>query len=197
MTLQEIVDRDVVTAVPSDTGQRKVVWYSDFDGVYNISCDAEKAVGVDVSPRGKYLAAHNRIHWNPEVIGLMKEMYATNVFDFMWHTTWNDSGDIQIAAEAMGVPELSTFSTPNFNDRSRNKKDWTHWKAEYIIRDQAENPRPFIWVDDEAPKYWEDHVRGHTRAQSLIISPRRMNGIRVRDIVNVLDWTMGLPENNR
>jgi hypothetical protein len=183
---------DTMVSAPSNTGERKVVWYSDFDGVYNISCESDGVTFADISPTGRYLASHNRIHWNPEVISLMKDVYATGVFDFEWHTTWNDLGDIQLAAEVMGVPELSSYSLPNFNDASRNKRDWTQWKAEHIIADQKRNPRPFIWVDDEAPKHWEDYVRGHTRSQSLIISPRRMNGLRVQDIVRAIDWTMGL-----
>ena len=110
-------------------------------------------------------------------------------FDFTWLTTWNDGSNIKRAAEVMGVPHLDKHIPSNLNNKAQGKKSWTQWKAEAIIEDQKVNPRPYIWIDDDAPLFWEDHVRGHVYSQGLIIKPHRSSGLTKEHLLRIIDWS--------
>lgn len=168
-----------------------VAWYSDFDGVFNISKNNPTVVTADVATEGsEFLSKYSDVTWDPEILDLFRAVVVAGKYDFSWLTTWNDAGSILRAAEAMGLHELYEYAPANLNRDARSKKEWTQWKAEFIIADQRNNPRPFIWIDDDAPTYWEDYVRGNTLAPSKIIKTSSRRGLARKDLANIIDWTL-------
>ena len=167
-----------------------IAWYSDFDGVYNVPSSEHASSSAAVYPvDSKFLTRHDMISWNPDVLASFEELIKTGHFDFIWHTTWNDASNIRLAAAAMGLVGFDTHTDAKLNEKAKNKREWTEWKAHSIVADQAINPRPFIWVDDNAPVFWEDFVRGHTRAPSLIIKTDSRHGLSRDNLLTILDWT--------
>jgi hypothetical protein len=82
-----------------------------------------------------------RMEWNERLVTALNELPV----EFVWTTTWRE--DARTVGKAMGLmhnPQrvlhpLNGFTTfPSID-----------WKYEAIRVEQAENPCPFIWVDDE------------------------------------------------
>ena len=169
----------------------EIAWYSDFDGVFNIPKSSSQVVTANVlTKNSKFLKKHTDISWNPEILSIFMELIDTGKYDFTWLTTWNDAGNIRLAVEAMGIQELHDHVPANLNKDARGKREWTRWKAQTIIDDQKNNPRPYIWVDDDAPTFWEDYVRGHTLAPSLIIKTHGRKGLTKKDLIKIIDWSI-------
>lgn len=173
----------------------KIVIYSDFDGVFNISDSSAKSSAI-VSTNSAVLAEELEIMWNAEVVKSMSELLDTGLYEFVWHTTWNDGGSIVEAAKAMGLESFVDHTEAVLNTRAKNKMEWTQWKAEHIIADQKVNPRPFIWIDDSAPFFWGDYIRGSFRELPLIIHTNGRVGLTKEDIVKIIDWTQKKVGNN-
>lgn len=163
--------------------------YSDFDGVFNVSQTSETMKAAIETENSEFLSRKDRIIWNPAIVESFKQLLDTGFYDFVWHTTWNHGGNIKNAADLMGLDNIHNHSVTALNKEARNHKEWTSWKAEAIIEDQMKDPMPFIWIDDSAPLYWEDHVRGHTRESSLVIIPRSKFGLSKEHILEIVDWT--------
>ena len=168
-----------------------IALYADFDGVFNIPKNTKNAVTAKVRTRDSvFLKKHTNISWNPEVLEIFMKLIATGKYDFTWLTTWNDAGNIHHATEAMGIEELDEHVPANLNENAKGKKEWTRWKAETVIEDQKDKPRPYIWIDDDAPIFWEDYVTGNTLAPSLIIKPHWREGLTKKDLIKIIDWTI-------
>lgn len=164
------------------------VIYSDFNGVYNIT-PSSNTTRAHISTHNSEILSHKtQINWSPESVQLISQLLSTGCFDFIWHTTWNDGANICKVAEIMGLANLVQHSPANFDVKAKGYKAWTRWKADYIIAHQKHNPRPFVWIDDKAPQFWEDHVRGNTLAPSLVVQPNSHNGLELKHIIRILDW---------
>lgn len=169
----------------------EIAWYSDFDGVFNIPKTVPSVTTMDILTKNStFLRKHTTISWNPEVLESFVSLVETGMYDFTWLTTWNDAGNIKLAAETMGIPDLHEHIPANLNKDARGKREWTEWKAHTIVEDQKLNPRPYIWIDDDAPLFWEDYVRGHTRSEGLIIKPHRRSGLTKKHLLRILDWSV-------
>lgn len=166
-----------------------IVIYSDFDGVFNVPDSSATASATIDTSDSEILRKQGNISWNPEVVKSMSELLETGLYDFIWHTTWNDGGNIVKAAQAMGFENFVEHTEAVLNRTAVSKMEWTRWKAEYILEDQAKNPRPFIWIDDTAPFFWGDYIRGHFRVLPLIIHTNGRVGLTTKDIVKIIDWT--------
>lgn len=163
--------------------------YSDFNGVLNIN-ESDLTVTASVkTANSEFLARKNKITWNPETISLLQDLLGTGFYSFLWHTTWNDAGNIKNAADLVGLTGLHDYSKANLNRNAKNRKEWTKWKAESIIKDQAENPMPFIWIDDNAPIYWADYVQGNVRSPSLVVTTDSKKGLSNEEILKIVEWS--------
>lgn len=75
--------------------------------------------------------------------------------DIEWLTTWGDEADTHVA-DLVGLPRgLPVTSTIDTYREARPSSglfvvNSFNWKLEILIKDQQENPRPFIWIDDDA-----------------------------------------------
>lgn len=166
-----------------------IAWYSDFNGVFNIPKSNPSVETVSITPKGSdFLRKRKFISWDPMVLGLFNEVIETGLFDFQWITTWNDAGNIHRATEVMGIGHLNSHIEADLNKDARNKREWTKWKADTIIENQRLNPQPYIWVDDDAPIFWEDYVKGNTLAPSLIIKTSSKTGLTKNDLLTILNW---------
>jgi len=168
---------------------KPITIYSDFDGVYNISQSDDTVTATIQTENSEFLARKSKITWNPEIVELLKDLLKTDIYDFVWHTTWNHAGNIRTAANIMGLEGVETYSPISLNGGAKSRKEWTSWKAKSIVEDQAANPRPFIWIDDSAPIYWGDHVQGHSKAPSLVLIPNSKKGLCKEEILKIVDWT--------
>lgn len=75
--------------------------------------------------------------------------------DIEWLTTWGEEADTHIAdlvGLPKGLPVTSTIDT--YRDTRPSSGLFVvnsfNWKLEGILTDQEKNPRPFIWIDDDA-----------------------------------------------
>lgn len=168
---------------------KPITIYSDFDGVYNIHQSSSTMTETIETENSEFLARKSQITWNPEIIQILKELLDTNIYDFVWHTTWNHAGNIRSAANIIGLDGVETYSPAVLNGEAKSRKEWTSWKAKSIVEDQTINPRPFIWIDDSAPIYWGDHVQGHVKSPSLVIIPDSKTGLSKKDLLKIVDWT--------
>lgn len=168
---------------------KKFVIYVDFDGVFNLPEGTDGTVSAPFTAEGsQYLVKHENVTWRPDMVDAFNDLYNTGLFEILWVTTWNHAGNISTASEVMGFLPHDHIEPGPFNHEAKRKRDWTAWKAEAIIRDQEETPRPYIWIDDEAPKYWDYHVMGQVRDPGLILKPKKGVGITPEDVVKMIDW---------
>lgn len=169
--------------------KKKIIIYSDFDGVFNVSDSSATASATVETVNSHFLRNKTEINWNPDVVNSMSELLDTGLYDFIWHTTWNDGSNIVKASELMGFKGLTKHTEADLNKNAVSKQEWTRWKAETILADQEKNPRPFIWIDDLAPFFWGDYIRGSFRELPLIIHTNGRIGLTKKDIVKIIDWT--------
>ena len=126
--------------------------YSDFDGVFNIKKTSRREQWLwrlrtlSSSPRCPLSTGE------PHLVVKLKSFLSNGDYDFIWHTTWNHGENSKGAANAIGLLGLDKQSIATLNTRAVDKKEWTQWKADFIVADQMKNPRPFIWIDDHAPE---------------------------------------------
>lgn len=163
--------------------------YADFDGVFNVTPSKETVSADIATENSEFLARKDQISWNPKIVGSFKQLLETGLYDFMWHTTWNHGSNIKNAADLMGLDNIHAHSVATLNKEARNRKEWTSWKADAIIENQILNPKPFIWIDDSAPIYWEDYVRGSVPSSSLVLIPKSRVGLSEAEILKIIDWS--------
>lgn len=113
--------------------------YQDVDGVLNVqastwgdSLSAEKA-----SPHGGSFT----IKWSPAMIGALNELDV----EFVWLTTWCEEADKYIKP-MMGIAHPTRVVGPLDGELVFPSMAWKH---EALLADLAQNPGPFIWLDDE------------------------------------------------
>lgn len=162
--------------------------YSDFDGVFNIKKTKNtRSIGVKTQDT-EFLAPLSFVHWNPYVVVRMKEFLSSGDYEFIWHTTWNHGNNSKSAANSIGLLGLGNQSPARLNAKAVDKREWTQWKAEYIVQDQKRNPRPFIWIDDHAPLYWTELVEKNTQSPSKILLTNSETGLTLDEIDGLAEW---------
>lgn len=167
----------------------KITIYLDFDGVINVHGDnaTDTAVIDIVNSMGKNVKRN--IAWNQDNVDYLNELNETGLYRFVWHTTWNHEHNIDKAVEVIGFKGEYEKTTPVFDSDANNKREWTKWKADAIINDQAKNPSRFIWIDDKAPLFWDEYVIGRIKNPGTAIVPSSKTGITKENIITVIDWS--------
>lgn len=162
--------------------------YSDFDGVFNIKKTKQtRTVAVETKDT-EFLAPLSFVNWDPHVVVKLKSFLSNGDYDFIWHTTWNHGENSKGAANAIGLLGLDKQSIATLNTRAVDKKEWTQWKADFIVADQMKNPRPFIWIDDHAPEHWGDFVIEATTSEAYMIVPDSEIGLTLDQIDGLEEW---------
>lgn len=161
--------------------------YLDFDGVFNATepqHDVVEKFIIKVKGSSNF-RTENHITFSPTVVGLIEQLRQQYKAELVWLTTWNENNTVLRLAEHLGGLDHGRVLPANLHTRQVGKKDWTQWKAEAILADQQENPRPFVWVDDNAHTYWDNYVKGHTQQVSLFVSPRSRHGLTLENVLNM------------
>ena len=138
----------------------KAKMYLDFDGVFNAPkppYNDVTTISVTVKD-SKHIAENSVITFSPSVINRIERLLQEHDVELVWLTSWNDDNQILNVARLMsGFPEGRVIQA-NLNHAAENSHDWTLWKAEAILEDQKTYNTPFVWVDDNAPRYHESRV---------------------------------------
>lgn len=171
---------------------QKITIYLDFDGVFNINPYYADKIIKKPYTKSVFLKNKKNVAVNTEVLSYFKELLDSNIYEVKWLTTWNHNSGIKAILPMIELDNHITFIYPNINRHSKNKKEWTEWKAKAIIQDQEQVSSPFIWIDDTAPRYWDTIVKNSTKKDKLIISPSRSIGLTKKDIVNIIDWSKSI-----
>ncbi|MHA3723835.1 HAD domain-containing protein [Leucobacter sp. HY1910] len=151
----------------------KPIIYLDFDGVLNAI-----RTGTSQLPRVTGFSGYQRsqisgfiITWSPEVLRRIESLQRTA--EIWWLSTWRD----QTALIEQQLP-VKLDGWLDFEDEGLSYSG----KLEALLADQAEHPRPFIWVDDEEHDHYRAaQVRGELPELTghLLIEPRTRAGLTV------------------
>lgn len=163
------------------------VVYSDFDGVHNVPQRQGLSTAKIPTAGTGLFRDETVIAWDSEILGLFTEFLEFSGFELSWLTTWNERSLIKRAAREMSFPHRA-HAPAQLNRKARGNKQWTEWKARHIITDQRANPRPFIWIDDKAPHFWQKVVEELTVAPSLIISTHSVEGLTKDELLSMVLW---------
>ena len=127
--------------------------------------------------------------WAPALIRALDAVRTSYGVELVWLTTWNNFERAwkRLASHLDGLdhgrvipPNPEPFLSGEENQRG---------KAERIIGDQASNPGPFIWIDDQEIETNRAVVKAATAGTpSLLMSVTSSAGIRVEDVRKICQW---------
>jgi len=160
--------------------------YLDFDGVVNFFGETEfpdSETALATFPPRKLVVTLN---WSPTLI---KELNSLPV-DIVWLTTWRDYA-VEILEPIIGL-------------KSSRVLQWEHKFSDYnqsfkfiaLKEDQAENPRPFIWLEDYATHSYYNN-KFHKPAikafpPHLVIMPDDEKGLTPTHIQEIKDFLVSV-----
>lgn len=158
--------------------------YLDFDGIVNAKCPPYPSVMRIRAPKNdnKFLARLTFVTFAPAVVERLDYILKTYDVELVWVTTWNESEAILKMPHLLKGLHGGRVLTPSLNERARNKKEWTQWKADGIIADQHSNPLPFIWVDDNAHQHHGEVVSSTVKTQHLFVTPKSSLGLTMNNL---------------
>lgn len=151
----------------------KPILYCDVDGVINIASRRAKGVMVNTVRRSiptvekLFPQVPIRFRWNESITDSLAELPVR----FIWLTTWNYQA-VQLLEPLLGIKSESVLFYKMQLNEFRNQRR----KYELLKAHQAENPSPFIWLDDVAtrfynPEHWDEAVN------RLVIQPNPKQGV--------------------
>ena len=135
-------------------------------------------------PTGRF-----KIVWAPALIVALDGLRNQFDLDLVWLTTWNqlDAARNTLVPKFNGLAggrTLAPIPGPLAPGEARG-----YWKAQRILEDQAENPGPYIWIDDVEVELHGGKVQAATiGTPSLMIPPISMVGLRVNEIERRRVW---------
>lgn len=170
-----------ITPAPS-----KLKLYADWDGVFNAHEPAHEIVEqfTVLIEGSQHIAPESVITYSPTVVDFIDNLRVTYGIQLIWLTTWNEYEHILTAVNELGGGLVGGRVLPaNLNVEAKNKAEWTQWKADAIIADQANDPAPFVWFDDNAHAFHDEAVRSATKnVPSLFVTPASVTGLTVQDL---------------
>lgn len=151
--------------------------YLDVDGVLNVLAPEGADPGTDTWDD---LTLHEQVpsHAGAFDLRLSRSMVAEIAAleaDVAWLTTWRADAVAQVAplVDAPDWPWL----------------DWRHDKAEAVVADLRQQPRPFVWVDDMAATRHDVHVVASQLdvplPVHLLLRPSPTVGLRPSDLERI------------
>lgn len=173
------------------------VLYMDFDGVVNFVGSRTRhtkvaglgylrrnGVWANKTPDETWKATHSygeryfNLNWSAELVRKLDELNA----DWLWLTSWKED-----------APE---FLDPMLGVKSAGALDWDYSKATNfnhalkfvaLLADQDANPRPFVWVDDEATVAF-DADAFLTPVPHLVVCPDDEVGLTADDLAAITEF---------
>ena len=165
--------------------------YLDFDGVVNAKHPTHELIAkFTIAIKDSLnLAPLNYITFSPTVVETIDRLREQYNVELVWLTTWNEKDDVLKLSKPLGGLHGGRVLLANLNQKSINKSEWTHWKAEAIIADQLTSPRPFVWIDDNAHQFHGEIVSAETqKVSSLMLTPVSRTGLTVENLTHVEDF---------
>lgn len=163
----------------------KARMYLDFDGVFNAPeppYNDTKTFTVNVKDSA-HLREVSTITYSPQVVQHIENIRTQYDVELVWLTSWNDDNHILSVAPYMAGLDKGRVIQANLNHAADNSHDWTIWKAEAILMDQTHHPTPFVWVDDNAPKYHGLRITNELKQTTQkIITPNSKTGLTQTDL---------------
>jgi len=153
--------------------------YLDFDGVLNAvepQHDKVENFVIKIENSLNFLP-ETFIVYSPNVVETLERLREQYKMELVWLTTWNENNTVLRLAEHLKGLDHGRVLPANLHTAKVGKREWTQWKAEAILEDQKASERPFIWVDDNAHKYWGEAVNEGTEASSLFVTPNSTWGL--------------------
>jgi hypothetical protein len=164
----------------------KPVLYMDFDGVLNFF--GSRSAYTKRSNAPGYLRRNSvydietnswyGLNWSAELVRKLGELDA----DWLWLTSWREK------APALLDPALQVASVGSLDWDFSEATGWNHdlkWLA--LLADQDANPRPFVWVDDEATRAF-DETALLVKVPYLLVKPDPNFGMTRADLDNVREF---------
>lgn len=186
-------------SLDSNTSEQLPVLYLDWDGVINFFGSRNqyrKRSGFSYMRRGSASPLQNLAWNNGYIIGpfdlnwsaeLLRKLAALPV-EIVALTTWRESFSQLIAATDW---ELKDYRVLHWKD---GPKESEHaGKIDALLKDQLENPRPFIWADDEAHAFYTDEKRLQlAHIPQLLIEPDENIGLTIEDYNSMVNFLESL-----
>lgn len=182
----------------SMTSSPRPVLYMDFDGVLNFFGSrtahrklsgglghlrrgdvwAAKAADGELKPT-EFGGSHSfELNWSGE---LVRKLRALNT-DWLWLTSWKAD------APKFLDPRLDVVSDGWLDWEYSAASGWNHaLKFNALLVDQDANPRPFVWLDDEATGAF-DADAFLTPVPHLVLRPSELVGLTMGDLLEVIDF---------
>lgn len=164
----------------------KLKLYADWDGVINAHTPAHELVEqfTVLIEGSQHIAPKSIITYSPTVVEFIDTLRIKYGVELIWLTTWNEYEHILTAVQQLGGGLADGKVLPaNLNVEAKNKAEWTQWKADAIIADQAADPAPFVWFDDNAHAFHDEAVRAATSTvPSLFVTPVSDTGLTLQDL---------------
>ena len=154
--------------------------FLDVDGVLNAFAYDPGYVGFDdfdVHEVGVEQDDGGRRTFEMVLSGAMGRRLAALRAEIIWTTTWEHHAD-RLIAPLCGLPSgLRVLARPPGVHRG-----WGQWKFDELRRAVGEEPRPFVWIDDDIDRFesgalgarqWADGLN----VPSLLIAPDPRSGL--------------------
>lgn len=165
--------------------QKKLRVYLDIDGVENVFAPIDR---LEKSGNGlwdnwtKDTALGYSITWSPDLINEYRKLEDEGV-EFVWLTTWVHNAP-DAFAKLIGWGDHLTYLGPTEEDAWMYQNVGSiHWKIGSVKADQARDPMPFVWIDDEIGHFEQSYagqLGGHAvrTEPNFGVTPRVITMIR-------------------
>lgn len=167
----------------------------DFDGVVNFFASRSsygKQDSFGYLKRNAYRGYN--INWSSELVNKLNAAKAKHDFEWLWLSTWKDLTqlwvDPTLHTHSDGFVEWDADSGFTEKTRSFEVED-TRNKRKYakVLELLAENPRPFVWVDDSAVvEYNSADFVGKLNVPHLAVNPDPNYGVLKGDLTAMLNF---------
>lgn len=167
----------------------------DFDGVVNFDTTLSAHKRLEGTPHYRrktvlYAGGYGyQINYSGEVLYRLNHLKREAPYEWLWLSTWRrDSWQFkaELGADDDGyVPwrETDGQGMPGYMVDARHAAKLAH-----VLHMNAENPRPFVWVDDEATVNFRSDLLEHD-VPHLVIAPDPSYGL-VRSELEVIEGFM-------
>ena len=103
------------------------------------------------------------LHWSAELVGQLRRLDA----DWLWLTSWFELAPLCLD------PLLHVRSVGSLPWRE-DTDQYGKWEA--LVADQALNPRPFVWLEDDATSFF-DETQLPVAVSHLVLTPDYQVGV--------------------